>query len=126
MLKTLGLPQFLTVVIVAIALILSWDFGHRILEIRQLAQAVQAADLELAQVTQANVQLKELLQDVTSTPWLIREARVRFHWTRQGETVVIPIQPPAKPAAAPTPRPLPLPERPVLQDLFDTLFGGAP
>lgn len=126
MVKSLGLPQFIIIFVVAIGLILAWDFGRRILETVQLIQAVQAADQQYQQVQQVNVELKQLKQDVTTDDWVIKKARADLHYARENETLFIPAAtPPAGAAPQPTPAP-PVPTRSVWQDVLEAIFGRSP
>lgn len=123
MLKTLGLVQITVLLFVATLFILTWDFGRRIVENVQLIQATQAADVELARVERENAQLQELKRDVITDAWVERIARTMLHYTREWETLFVPIHrvtanaPPAPVTAAPLPR------RPVWQDWLEAIFG---
>ncbi len=123
MLKSLGLSQFIVIIAIAVALILSWDFSRRILETIQLAQQVQAAERELAQATAVNAKLKQLKQDVTKDEWVEKTARARLHYAQANETLFIPAATPPAPAA-PAPIVLPPPPtRSIWQDILQALFG---
>jgi len=123
MLKSLGLSQFVVIIAIAVALILSWDFSRRILETIQLAQQVQAAERELAQATVVNAKLKQLKQDVTKDEWVEKTARARLHYAQDDETLFIPAAtPPAPVAPAPIVLPPP-PTRSIWQDILQALFG---
>lgn len=123
MLKTLGLSQFIVIIAIAVALILSWDFSRRILDSIQLVQQVQAAERELAQAEAVNVKLKQLKQDITQDEWVEKTARTRLHYAQDGETLFIPAATPPAPAAlAPVVVPLP-PTRTLWQDILEALFG---
>jgi len=123
MLKTLGLPQFLIIIIVAVAFILSWDFGRRILETVQLVQAVQAANQQLAQEEQINAQLKQLKKDVITDDWVAKKARVDLHYAKENETLFIPAATPPAPGAPAPVVSVPPTVRPVWQDWLEALFG---
>lgn len=126
MLKTLGLAQFIVILVVAIGLILAWDFGRRILETVQLVQAAQAADQQLLQAQQVNAELKQLKKDVTTDEWVMKKARADLHYARPNETLFIPAATPAAPSApAPTPAVAP-PTRSFWQDILEALFGRTP
>ncbi|MBI4675087.1 MAG: septum formation initiator family protein [Chloroflexi bacterium] len=123
MFKTLGLSQFIVIIAIAVALILSWDFSRRILETVQLVQQVQAADRELAQAEAVNAKLRELKQDVTNDEWVEKTARARLHYSKDGETLFIPAATPVAPAA---PAPVVVtspPQRTFWQDILEALFG---
>ena len=123
MVKTLGLPQFVIIIVVSVVFILSWDFGRRILETVQLVQAVRAADQQLAQDQAENQQLIDLKKRVTTDDWVMKEARVNLRYARETETLFIPVTMPAA-AAAPTPVAAPAPpDRPFWQDWLEALFG---
>lgn len=123
MVKTLGLPQFLIIIVVSVVFILSWDFGRRILETVQLVQAVRAADQQLEQDQSENQQLIDLKKRVTTDDWVTKEARVNLRYAKDTETLFIPVNvPSASAAVTPPPEPAP-PERPFWQDWLEALFG---
>jgi cell division protein FtsB len=123
MFKTLGIPQFIIIIIVAVAFILSWDFGRRIFETVQLVQAAQAAEQELQQVKSANTQLRQLKRDVTTDEWVVKKARVDLHYARENETLFIPAATPAPPGM-PAPQVVPAPPaRTFWDDVLEALFG---
>lgn len=124
MLKTLGLSQFIIIIAIAVVLILSWDFGRRIVESVQLVQAAQAADRKLEQVQAVNAALTTLKTDVTKDEWVEKQARARLHYAKSNETLVIPAATPPAPAApAPVVTPVLPPERTIWQDILEALFG---
>ncbi|MCG3142051.1 MAG: hypothetical protein HDKAJFGB_03426 [Anaerolineae bacterium] len=123
MTRTLGLSQFVIIIVIAVALIFAWDFGRRIVETVQMVQALQAADRQLTQVEQANTRLAALKQDVTSDEWLEKQARARLHYTREDETVFIPAATPPPPVAPPPVIVAPPPQRTIWDDILDALFG---
>jgi len=121
--RALGLPQFIVIMIVVVALILAWDFGRRIVETLQLIQSAQAAEQRLEQVSRENAQLKQLKEYVKTDEFVIKKSRIDLHYARENETIVIPA---ATPAVAPTPVPViaaPAPARPFWQDWLEALFG---
>jgi cell division protein FtsB len=124
--RSLGLAQILIIIIVAAALILSWDFGRRILETVQLIQADQAAQQELEQDQQINAQLKQLQKDVTTDDWVIKKARVDMHYARENETLFIPATTPAAPPTAATLPPAAPPTHSFWQDVIEALVGKSP
>lgn len=123
MFKSLGIIQIFVLLVVATLFIMTWDFGRRILENVQLVQASQAAEQELAQVEQINLQLRQLKKDVITDDWVAKKARVDLHYAQPNETLFIP-------AATPPPLSLPAPkvttpsvERPFWQDWLEAIFG---
>ena len=123
MIKTLGLVQIVVLVFVASLVILTWDFGRRIVENVQLVQAGQAADVELARVERENAQLLELKRDVITDAWVERIARTMLHYTREWETLFVPIH-----RTAPVAPPAPVvavspPTHPIWQDWLQAIFG---
>lgn len=126
MLKTLGLAQIIILLVVATLFIMTWDFGRRLLDNVALVQAAQAADLELERVERENELLKQLKRDVITDAWVERIARTMLHYTREWETLFIPIHRPPPPAApAPVIVTAP-PTRPFWQDFLQALFGTSP
>lgn len=101
MLKTLGLAQIIILLVVATLFIMTWDFGRRLLDNVALVQAAQAADLELERVERENELLKQLKRDVITDAWVERIARTMLHYTREWETLFIPIH---RPPPLPPPR----------------------
>ena len=123
MVRTLSLSQFFIIIVIAVALIFAWDFGRRIVETVQMVQTLQAADRQLAQVDETNAKLRVLKQDVTRDDWVEKQARARLHYTKDGETVVIPAATPPAPAAPAPVIAAPPAERTVWDDFLDALFG---
>ncbi len=123
MLRTLGLIQIFVLLVVATLFIMTWDFGRRVVENIQLVQAVQAADADLARVERENALLKQLKKDVITDAWVERMARTMLHYTREWETLFIPIRrapPPPAPALIVVPEP---PTRPFWQEWLEIIFG---
>lgn len=125
MVKTLGLTQFVIIVVVVVSLIMAWDFGRRILETVELVQAAQQADQELERVQAENETLKQLKHDVTTDSWVIKIARAELHYAQSNETLFIPAATPPPPAAPAPAAPAVEPQTDSwLQDLLKTLFGS--
>src|SRR5581483_3916801 len=104
MVKTLGLTQIIVIVIVAVSLIMAWDFGQRILDTVELVRAAQAADQELAEAQSINAKLIQLKRDVMTDDWVIKKDRADLHHARENETLFVPAATPPPPSAlAPTP-----------------------
>lgn len=121
--RAIGLPQFIVIIIAAVALILAWDFGRRIVETLQLVQAAQTAEVELRQVGQDNQDLKQLKEYVKTDEFVKKKARIDLHYAGENETIIVPA---ATPAAKPTPvreAAVPPPARPFWEDWLDALFG---
>jgi cell division protein FtsB len=125
MLRSLGLYHILVLVVIAGLFMMTWDFGRRIVENVQLVQAVQAANARLASVERANAELEQLKKDVVTDEWVERKARSALHYTREGETLFIPIN---RSLPAPTTAPLVVtlpPTRPFWLEWLESLFGAA-
>ncbi len=124
MVKTLGLTQIIVIVIVAVSLIMAWDFGQRILDTVELVRAAQAADQELAEAQSINAKLIQLKRDVMTDDWVIKKARADLHYARENETLFVPAATPPPPSAlAPTPVESNTPTSNWLQNLLQALFG---
>ncbi len=125
--RNLGFAQFLTIIVVAVAVFLAWDFGRRVVDTMQLAQADAAADQQLRVEEQTHAQLEQLKTDISTDDWVERYARLKWHWTRDNETIFVP-------AATPVPLPTPVPAAPAVppapkpfwEDWLEALFGPAP
>ncbi len=122
--RTIGLAQFLTISAVALVVLIGWDFGHRVLDTMSLAQKDAQATIRLQAAQQINQQLKDLKgRAVTDAyaEWFVRNYR---HWTRENETLFVPIATPVPvPTAAPPPAPAPTP-RPEWQQWLDSLINA--
>jgi cell division protein FtsB len=125
--RSLGLPQFIAVLVVVVAVFFAWDFGHHILDTLQLVQAAQQADLKLAEVEETNRELTQLKADASTDAFVEKKARIDLHYARDNETIFVPAATPST-AAAPTPQP----STPVTathsfwQDLLEAIFGPSP
>src|SRR5262245_35179818 len=122
--RTFGISQFITIIVVAVALFLAWDFGRRILDTIQLVQAAQQAATDLQTAQRVNVQLKQLKNDVTTDEWVIKKSRIDLHYARDNETVFVPAATPVPPVPPPPAIPAP-PPRPWWQDWLEAIFGPA-
>ncbi len=123
--RSIGLPQFLMIIAVAVVVFLGWDFGRRVLDTMDLLQRDAQAQVRLDAATQVNSQLKDVKGQVMTDDWVERYARNKWHWDREGEVVVVPIGPSAgaaKPAPAPTPPPPPA--KPGWQQWLDSLINA--
>lgn len=123
--RSLGFVQLLAIIVIAVAVFLAWDFGRRLLETMTLSQGDATADQQLREEEQVHAQLTQLKQDVSTDDWVERYVRSKWHWTRDNETIFVPV---ATPAAAATPAPThptapPPPPKAFWEDWLETLFG---
>ncbi len=125
MVHSLGWSHFLLIVIVAVGLIFSWDFGRRIVENMQLMQEIKIAERELAVQEQTHATLVALKARTKSPEWIEEQARRRFHYAKPDETIIIPAATPPAPAKSVPVEVPPPPERTIWQDVLETLFGPA-
>jgi hypothetical protein len=126
--RHLGFAQFLAIIVAAVVIFLAWDFGRRVVETMQLAQADTAADLRLRQEEQTHAQLTQLKTDISTDDWAERYARLKWHWTRDNETIFVAA---ATPVPAPSPAPavpaaVPPAPKPFWENWLEALFGPAP
>ncbi len=125
--RTLGPAQFLTIVVVVALVFFAWDFGRRVLDTMDLAAQDQRAGQQVQNLEQIHTQLVQTQADVTTNEYAERYARENWHWTREGETLFVPL---ATPAPTPTPVPTIAPPapapRPFWKQFLDLIYGSAP
>ncbi len=125
--RTIGLAQFLAIIVVAVLVFLAWDFGRRVLDTVDLAQQDSQATIQLQNLEQINAQLAQTKADVTTSAYAERYARENWHWTREGETLFVPL---ATPVPTPTPVPTVVPPtpapKPFWQEFLNWLYESAP
>ncbi len=125
--RTIGLAQFLAIIIVAVLVFLAWDFGRRVLDAMTLAEQDLAAGQQVERLEQIHAQLVQTKTDVSTNVYAERYARENWHWTREGETLFVPL---ATPAPTPTPIPTIAPPapgpKPFWRQLLDWLYDSAP
>lgn len=88
---TFRLFQSRTVVVVEICLILllAVAVGQEISRRKSIQQEVSRLDQQIAEMQQRNVQLAQVLKDMTTDNYAEKEARKKLDMQRQGEKVVI-------------------------------------
>jgi cell division protein FtsB len=126
--RSLGLVQVLAIVVVAVAVFLAWDFGRRLLDTMKLAQAASAADRQLQDEEQVHAQLTQLKGDISTDDWIEKYVRSKWHWTRDNETIFVPVATPAlEPTVVPVhPATPPPPPKAFWEYWLEALFGPAP
>jgi len=116
--------QVFAILVFALTLFFLWDFSQRVVTNIHLAQTEQDLESKVAQAQATNAALMAEKTRVASPDYAEQVARSKWHWVRDGETLVVTQVTPA----APTPAPsilssTPAPEIPWWQQLFDFLFG---
>jgi cell division protein FtsB len=126
--RSLGFVQVVAIVVVAVAVFLAWDFGRRLLDTMRLAQAAAAADQQLSDEEQVHAQLTQLRGDISTDDWIEKYVRTKWHWTRDNETIFVPVATPAPaPTLTPTHPATPTPPpKAVWEYWLEALFGPAP
>ena len=118
-----GSLQLLVIVVVAFTMYFIWDFGQRVVTSVSLTQSEQALaqDVAHAQATQtALFDKKKQVQTDTYVESVVR----KWHWAKDGETIVITQITPAPTPAISAPQPTLPAESPWWQQLFNFLFGS--
>ncbi len=125
--RTIGLAQFLAIIIVVVLVFLAWDFGRRVVEMMNLADDDARAGQQVENLEQIHTGLVQTKTDVSTDAYAERYARENWHWTREGETLFVPL---ATPAATPTPVPTVAPPAPVSKpfwrEFLDWLYQSPP
>ncbi len=125
--RTIGLAQFLAIIIVVVLLFLAWDFGRRVVEMMNLADEDARAGQQVENLEALHARLVQTKSDVSTDAYAERYARENWHWTREGETLFVPL---ATPAPTPTPIPTvapPAPDsRPFWREFLDWLYQSPP
>ncbi len=125
--RTIGLAQFLLIIAVVLFIFLAWDFGRRMLDTMQLAQRDAQAGQQLQQLEQTHADLAQQKKDVSTDTFAEDYAREKWHWTREGETLFVPLATPVPtPTPVPTVQPPAPPPKSFWQELLDKLYGPAP
>lgn len=116
--------QVLAIIAFALTLFFIFDFSQRIITNIRLAETEKQLEQQVAQAQATRDALAAQRDRVSSPAFAESEARTRWHWVRDGETLVLTqVTPAVAPPAAPTPTPRPEPEIPWWQTLIDFLFG---
>ncbi len=121
--RTIGLAQFLAIIIVAVLVFLAWDFGRRVVDMMNLADQDSRAGQQVENLEEIHARLVQTKTDVSTSAYAERYARENWHWTREGETLFVPL---ATPAPTRTPIPTvapPAPEpKPFWREFLDWLY----
>lgn len=115
--------QLLAIVIFALTLFFVWDFGQRVLTNVRLDQTEKQLELQVKQAEATKTALIAQKTRVASSEFAEAEARSKWRWVRDGETLVIPRITPAPTPVVVAPAPPPPPAKAWWQDWFDFLFG---
>ncbi len=125
--RSIGLVQFLAIIAAIVFVFLTWDFGRLVLNTKDLAEQDARASQQLLKLEQDHARLEQIKQDVASDAYAERIARETWHWTRENETLFVPLATPAAtpvtPAEAAPPTPAP---KPFWQDWLDRLYEPSP
>jgi len=115
--------QALAILAFALTLFFIWDFSQRIITNIRLGetQAQLEVDVASAQATRDALAAKKVR--VASPEFAEVEARTKWHWVRDGETLVLTQVTPAPTPMPSAPTPTPTPEIPWWQQLIEFFFG---
>ena len=125
--RSIGLAQFLAIIVIAIVVFLAWDFGRRVLETMRLAELDARAEQELRAQEKLKADLQKQKDYISTDAYAQQYAREKWHWQGRDETLFVPVATPVPtPAAAPTVLPPTPPPKSFWQDLLDKIYGPAP
>lgn len=118
------LRQPLIILAIAGAIYFSVDFGKRVELLAQLSQREARREQEVKIAETRQTELRDQLAQVFQPAFAERIAREIYHWSREGETVVV-TQKISAPIVAPPPAPAPPPPaKEWWQTFLDFLFGS--
>ncbi len=116
--------QVLAILVFALTIFFIWDFSQRVVTNIHLTQAEQDLEGKVAQAQATNAALIAEKTRVAGPDYAEQVARSKWHWVRDGETLVVTQVTPVAPTPAPSvPAVTPPPQIPWWQQLFDFLFG---
>ncbi len=125
--RTIGLAQFIAIIAAAVLVFLAWDFGRRVWVTMDLASRDARAGDQVQNLEKIHAQLEQTKAEVSTDAFVERYARENWHWTRDGETLFVPL---ATPVPTPTPVPIVAPpateSRPIWRQIIDWLYQSAP
>ncbi len=125
--RSIGFVQFLAIIAAIVLVFFGWDFWRLVMNTKDLAEQDARASQQLLQLEQDHARLEQTKQDVATDAYAERIARETWHWTRDNETLfvplVTPIPSPTPPAEAAPPTPAP---KPFWQDWLDRLYEPSP
>ena len=118
------LRQFFLILAIAGALYFVVDFGKRVETLARFSQKEAQREQEVKQAEARQAELRDQLAQVFKPAFAEKIAREIYHWSREGETVVVtqkisaPIAPVVSAPASP------LPPKDAWQEFLDFLFGA--
>lgn len=121
--RPLGLT-FAVAFAILLTVFVTGDLGRHLIEILQMTAEDARLDQEIAHAEEQNQRLQTLKSEVQTPNWIERFVRIKWHWSRANEPVVVPIA-----TAVPTPSPVPTvpaytpPPKQFWEEWLDTLFG---
>jgi hypothetical protein len=118
-----GSLQLLVIVVFAFTLYFVWDFSQRVVTSVRLTQSEQALEQDVMHAQATQTALFDKKKQVQSDIYVESVVR-KWHWAKDGETVVITQITPAPTPVIGVPRPAPTAESPWWQQLLNFLFGS--
>jgi len=115
--------QGVVILVFALTLFFVWDFSQRVVTNIRLAQVERQLELQVAEAQAKNSALRAQKTRVASPDFAEAEARAKWRWVRDNETLVIPQITPAAPPPVSAPPATPVPETPWWKNLLEFLFG---
>ena len=115
--------QLLVIVVFAFTLYFVWDFSQRVVTSIRLSQSEQVAELQVAHAEATQTALVEKKKQVQSDAYVESVVR-KWHWAKDGETVVVTQITPAPTPVVSAPPSVPAPEVPWWQQILNFLFGS--
>ena len=118
-----GSIQLVLIVVFAFTLYFVWDFSQRVVTSVRLTQSEQSAELNVAHAQATQTALVEKKTQVESDTYVESVVR-KWHWAKDGETVVITQITPAPTPVVSAPPSTPAPQAPWWQQILNFLFGS--
>ena len=118
-----GSIQLILIVVVAFTLYFVWDFSQRVVTSIRLTQSEQALAQDVAHAQATQTALFDKKKQVQTDAYVESVVR-KWHWAKDGETIVITQITPAPTPAMSAPQPTSPAEPPWWQQLFNFLFGS--
>jgi hypothetical protein len=118
-----GSLQLLIIVVSAFTLYFVWDFSQRVVTSVRLTQSEQALEQDVAHAQATQTALFDRKKQVQTDAYVESVVR-KWHWAKDGETVVITQITPAPTPVIGVPQPQPAPQVPWWQQILNFLFGS--